>query len=220
MRGLLRKFPIILLVILLTVQPISAKSFDSRIADILHGGAVATKSKSIWQLYKYKHVNLLRKEPMLWCPSRAFFLVSDSVQVYSDRNMHWIRVNGDLANRLAPEARANRLYATQFRTVGNNMNKVWQIYQYCKRTKYVLHVKYASDAFTKRQGDCAAISAAFYVLCKAKHIPVRYVIGWEPNGCHAWNRVKIRKRWYWIDCTHGLWLSRKQYANRTILEMW
>lgn len=96
--------------------------------------------------------------------------------------MHWIRVNGDLANRLAPEARANRLYATQFRAVGNRMSQVWQIYNYCKRTKYVLHVKYASDVFTKRQGDCMAISAAFYVLCKAKHIPVRYVIGWTDSA--------------------------------------
>ena len=220
MRGLLRKFPIILIVILLIAQPISAKSFDSRIADILHGGAVATKSKSIWQLYQYKYVSMKRIYPMVWCPYRAYVVMDGMVDVYSSNNMHWIRVNGDLSGRLASEAHSNRLYATQFRAVGNNINKVWQIYNYCKRTKYVLHVKYASDVFQKRQGDCAAISAAFYVLCKAKHIPVRYVIGWEPNGCHAWNRVKIRKRWYWIDCTHGLWLSRKQYPNRTILEMW
>lgn len=220
MRGLLNKLLTILLILLLTIQPVSAQSFDERVTDAIRGGAVATKSKAIWELQRYKEIDLMRKAPMKWCPYKAYITVYDNVSIYGYNNLHWISIDADLMQLLSAEAQANKAFAKRFPTHGKRKQQVRQIWRWCKRTKYVFGVKFASDVFTKRQGDCAAISAAFYVLCKAKHIPVRYVIGWTPSGCHAWNRVKIGKQWYWIDCTHGRWIQKKQYENRHILEMW
>ena len=57
--------------------------------------------------------------------------------------------------------------------------KIRQIYKYCKATTYELHTKTAREVFSKRRGDCSGIASAFYVLCKANGIPVKYVIGWR-----------------------------------------
>lgn len=220
MRGLLNKFLIILLVLLLICSTVSAKSFDESVADAIRGGTVATKSKAIWELQRYKEIDLMRKAPMKWCPYKAYITVFDNVSIYGHNNLHWLSIDADLMQLLYQEAQANKTFAKSFPTHGKRKQQVRQIWRWCKKTRYTPNLKFASDVFTRRQGDCAAISAAFYVLCKAKHIPVRYVIGWAGSGCHAWNRVKIKGKWYWIDCTHGRWIQKKQYENRHILEIW
>ena len=73
--------------------------------------------------------------------------------------------------------------------------------------------------------NCSAYADLFYALCKASKVPVRYVIGWADNGTtatwHSWNRVRIKKRWYWIDCTWDYWLSRKLWRSHSrIIEEW
>ena len=73
--------------------------------------------------------------------------------------------------------------------------------------------------------NCSAYADLFYALCKASKVPVRYVIGYADNGTnrgwHCWNKVKIKKRWYWIDCTWGSWLSRKLWRTHSrIIEEW
>ena len=156
----------------------------------------------------------------MWCPFRAHVLVRKYVQIDCRDNKNWIDVKADLVALLADHVSYNRDFARNFKVSGTRKRKVYQIYRYCCSTRYVAHVKYAKDVFQTRQGDCAAISAAFFVLCKAKKIPVRYVIGYTKTACHAWNRVKISGRWYWIDCTHRLWLSKKQFEGRRVLEIW
>lgn len=219
MRGQ-RNLLIFLLALFLTTSSVSGATFDERVTANLRGGKVYTTGLSIWQLNKYKSVDLLRKSPMKWCPYLAYITVDRYVQVTDADNMNWLYINADLIGLLYADATANRQFAQAFQVHGTRKQQVRQIYRFCKATKYVPHVKYASDVFTTRTGDCAGIASAFYVLCKAKHIPVRYVIGWTSNGCHAWNRVKIKGKWYWIDCTHRKWIQRKQYANRTVMEIW
>ena len=74
--------------------------------------------------------------------------------------------------------------------------------------------------------NCSAYADLFYALCKAAKVPVRYVIGRTHHddgtqGTHCWNRVKIKKRWYWIDCTWGLWISKKLWKTHGwIVEEW
>lgn len=210
-----------LLLILLTVVILPTKSnFDKRINESLHGGKVSTTAYTTWQLYKYRDVALMRKSPMCWCPFRAYLAVRNNVKVYTYDNKNWIEINTDLYNILKDEAEVNRKFAQSFKAKGNRKQIVRKIYKYCKSTEYKIHVKYASNVFKDRQGDCAGIASAFYVLCKAKGIPVRYVIGWDDGYCHAWNRVKIDGKWYWIDATCGKWLKRKQYSGRTVMEIW
>lgn len=209
----------VIIVLLLWAVKVNA-SLDSRVTKSLTGGAVSTKSHSLWQLHQYKDTKLLRKSPLCWCPYHSFIEVWYHVKVYSGQNRNWIEIDTNLVDKLSPEANYNRAFAKHFKVSGTRRNKVWRIYRWCYKVKYTTGKKYAYDAFTSHQADCAGKAAAFYVLCKAKKIPVRYVIGWTRNGCHAWNKVKVGGKWQWIDCTYGYWLSREQFDGRTVMEMW
>ena len=198
--------------VLVAVLSISIGTYD------LHGGEYPTKSKTIWQLYKYKYTTLLQTDPLCWCPYKSYVLVDRYVTVSDKYNLHWLNIEADLISKVQADADYNKAHAKVYD--GTTKQKVRKIYNYCRRTTYKAHVKYARDVFEMRQGDCAGISSAFYVMCRKNKIPCRYVIGWTADSCHAWNRVYIKGRWYWIDATHELWLSRKQFPNRTVLEMW
>lgn len=207
---------IVLLLWALTVHG----SLDSRVTKSLTGGAVSTKSHSLWQLHQYKDTTLLRKSPMCWCPYKSYVTAFWHVHVYSANNRNWIEIDPDLIDLIGEEAQFNKTFAKRFKVSGTRKHKVWMIYRWCKATKYTAGKKYAKDVFQTRQGDCAAIASAFYVLCKAKKIPVRYVIGWTRNGCHAWNQVKVNGKWQWIDCTFWYWMQTEQFGGRTVMEMW
>ena len=184
----------------------------------LHGDSRPTKSLSLWQLYHYKYTTLLRQSPLCYEPYKAYVLVDKYVVISNQNNRNVISVTADIPKLLKSDTDYNKSHAKRYK--GSTRQKVKKIYRYCSRTKYVAHVKTAHEVFQTRTGDCAGISSAFYVLCKVNRIPVRYVIGWTKSNCHAWNRVRIKGTWYWIDCTKGLWLSRKQFKGRTVLEYW
>ena len=145
-------------------------------------------------------------------------MVERYVVVRNHRNYNTLDINADLIELTKDDVLYNRTHAKRYK--GKAKTKVKKIYRYCERTEYKIHVKYAKDVFLKRQGDCAGISSAFYVLCKKNHIPVRYVIGYNRDTCHAWNRVKIGKKWYWVDCTMSKYLSRKLWDGYSIMESW
>ena len=186
----------------------------------LTGGKTAVKSRSMWQLYQYRDVTLMRKAPAKWCPYLAYRIYHAHIKIEVKDNKYWMVVDTDVTALLSPDATYNKRFAKKFRVKGNRKQKIRQIYKYCRKTRYTIdHHTYARDVFSKREGDCAAISAAFYVLCKAKKIPVRYVIGWANGGCHAWNMVKLKGKWYIIDATMGFWLQRK-IKGRKVMEIW
>ena len=190
--------------------------FKSRVN--LHGGRFSTKSMSLWQLHKFRDTELLRKYPLCWCPYKSYVLVSNHVKIECSQNRNWLIIDTDLYNAVIEDAKYNKAHAKKYR--GKTKAKIKKIYKYCYATAYVKHVKTARDVIEHRQGDCAGVASAFYVMCKKNRIPVRYVIGWDGNECHAWNRVKYKGKWYWIDPTLGLWLNREQYEGRTVMEMW
>ena len=205
--------------ILLMLWAIRANaSLNSRVN--LHGGQFGFKSVSLWELHQYKDTTMMRRYPLCYCPYRAYVEVWHHVSVFSGENKNWIQIDTDLVDKLSAEANYNRTFAKRFKVSGTRRNKIWRIYRWCKRTRYTEGKKYACDVFRTRCGDCAGIASAFYVLCKANHIPVRYVIGWTRSGCHAWNKVKVSGRWYWIDCTFGYWLQQGQFDGRHVMEMW
>lgn len=104
--------------------------------------------------------------------------------------------------------------------------RVHKIFDYITENyEYDSDVVWLEDARRVGRANCSAFADLFYVLCKASKIPVTYVIGWANNGrtawWHCWNRVKVQKKWYWIDCTWGNWLSRKLWRTHSrIIEEW
>lgn len=184
----------------------------------LHGGSFSTRSMALWELHKYKDTELLRKAPLCYAPFKSYLLVGQHVKVESKNNKNYLIIDTNLTELVKEDANYNKAHAIKYK--GDDRTKVKKIYNYCLRTEYVIHVKYARDVFEKRQGDCAGIASAFYVMCRKNKIPVRYVIGWADNECHAWNRVKVNGKWYWIDATLECWLSRKQFEGRSVMEMW
>ena len=190
--------------------------FDAKVEQKLTGGVIFTKSMPTWRLYQYRDVDLLRKFP--WCPWKAYLTVHRYVTIEERENKNCLVISGDLKAALKADTVYNRRFARQFIVKGTAKQKVRRIYNFCRKIKYKAHVKSAREAFETRTGDCAAISAAFYVLCTAKKIPVRYIIGWKHGGCHAWNRVKVGKKWYYIDATWSEWLTTKK--NGQIMEVW
>ena len=90
----------------------------------------------------------------------------------------------------------------------------------CKHTKYS-NTKYDNSEsgylFSKGKGVCGDYADAFWAMCKICNIPCEYYAGYA-NGFHGWNRVKIKKKWYWIDVT---WMdvkpiNKKYYLKRRL----
>lgn len=184
----------------------------------LHGGQYPYKDRPLWRLEQYKYTTLLRTEPLCWCPYKSYVLVNRYVTIEDRNNCNWLCIKADLIELTKDDVLYNKAHAKRYR--GKAKTKLKKIYRYCERTEYKIHVKYAKDVFERRQGDCAGISSAFYVLCKKNHIPVRYVIGYNRDTCHAWNRVKLKGKWYWVDATMGLWLSRELWKGYSVMESW
>ena len=104
--------------------------------------------------------------------------------------------------------------------------RVHKIFDYVTENyEYDSDIVWIEDARRVGRANCSAFADLFYILCKAAKVPVRYIIGWANNGqsawWHCWNRVKIKKRWYWIDCTWDYWISRKLWKSHSrIIEEW
>ena len=203
---------IVIVLLILLPFTVYAQPFRQRVN--IHGGIIRTKRMSLWEIHRYKDTELLRKYPLCYAPWKAYIAVDRYVEVRNINNYNCLVIKTDLAKIVSADAKYNKAYAKRFK--GN----VQKIYKFCTKTKYVLHNKTARDAFQKRKADCAGIAAAFYVLCKAKKIPVRYIIGWYDGECHAWNRVKIRKKWYYVDCTWKRKFSKKLWKKYSIMESW
>ena len=187
------------------------KTFEAKI----HGGTTKSKSMALWEIHKYKDTELLRKSPLCYAPWKAYLAVDKFAEVSNINNYNCLTIKTDLAKAVATDATFNRKFAKRFK--GRSIER---IYDYCSRTKYVLHVKTAREVFEKREGDCAGMSAAFYVICKTNGIPVRYIIGFAGKTCHAWNMVRIKGKWFYVDCAMDRYLSKKLWKHYSIMEKW
>lgn len=209
----------IILLIFLTSLTVSTKqtpkskpkTFEAKI----HGGITKTKSMALWELQRYRDTTLMAKSPLCYAPWRAYIAVDKYVEVSMVNDCNALIIHKDITKEVATDATFNRQFCKRFE--GRSLKG---LYRYCRRTKYVIHTKTAREVFEQRKGDCAGISSAFYVMCRTNHIPVHYIIGWADGECHAWNKVKYQGKWYYIDCTLGLYLSRKLWSGYSIMEEW
>ena len=183
-----------------------------------HIGEIGFVDTPLWQLHKYKYTTLLRLEPFSWCPYKSYLVIDKYVQITDKDNRNCIIVKADITRLVRDDAEYNKSHAHKYK--GKPKARLRKIYRYCNKTKYVPHIKTARQVFETRQGDCAGIASAFYVLCKRNKIPCRYIIGWNTDGCHAWNRVRIKGKWYYVDATLGIYMKRKLPKGWTIMEQW
>lgn len=52
---------------------------------------------------------------------------------------------------------------------------------------------------TSKKGQCSHYADAFQILCNISGVSCERVDGTYKNVGHAWNIVKIGKKWYWHD---------------------
>lgn len=162
----------------------------------------------------------MRKYPLRYAPWLAYVYVDKYVEVKCINNYNCLVIKTDLKKLVLEDAKYNLKFCRKFKCKGTRKQKIRRIFNYLLKTEYVLHKKTAREVFQDRQGDCAGVASAFYVMCKVKKIPVRYIIGWVDAGCHAWNMVKVNGKWWHIDATSGVWLTKKPWDYFTVMEMW
>lgn len=163
---------------------------------------------------------LIGQSELKWSSYHAYKLLTDTEMVKTSDvrsliesardNEAWARktVKRLKLMKLKPRKRARRIF-----------EYVYWNYTYDRTYTWL------EQARTAKRANCSAYADIFYSLCKASNIPVRYVIGWADNGknawWHAWNRVRINKKWHWVDPTWGRWISRKLWASHSqIVEEW
>ena len=188
----------------------------------IKGGETAYRSVSGWQLQKYSDTELLRQKPYCYAPWVSYVLHDSNVHIGWKDNLRTLTIDAAMYEQVAPIAEENKRIAKEILAKKPKRTKtIRYIYNYCKRAKHVDHVKTARDVLADRQGDCAAHAAAVCVLCKVAKIPVRYCIGWTDDGLHAWNRVKVGGKWYWMDSDYSEYLTRRlwDYCEKP-MEMW
>ena len=188
----------------------------------IKGGETAYKDVPGWKLQRYADTKLLRQEPYCYAPWVSYVLHDSNVHIGWKDNLRTLTIDAVMYETVRPIAEENKRIAKSILSRKPKRTKtIRYIFNYCKRAKHVDHVKTARDVFADRQGDCAAHAAAVYVLCKVAKIPVRYCIGWTDDGLHAYNRVKVGGKWYWMDSDYDEYLTRRlwDYCEKP-MEVW
>lgn len=163
---------------------------------------------------------LIRQSELKWSSYHAYKLLTDTETVKTSDvenliestrdNEAWARktVKRLKLMRLKPRKRVRKIFDYVYWNYTYDRSFIW-----------------LEQARVAKRANCSAYADIFYSLCKASNIPVRYVIGWADNGknawWHAWNKVRINKKWYWVDPTWGRWLSRQLWSSHSrIIEEW
>ena len=95
-------------------------------------------------------------------------------------------------------------------------NNVKKIYSWVtKNVNYDYSTKKSSayNALIDHQSTCVGCAALFYDLCRDSGIPCRIIIGYTDtirDGTHAWNIVRVGKKWYNCDPT---WDEETRYRK-------
>lgn len=167
---------------------------------------------------------VIRESLLSWSSYHAYHSIKmwdgDLLTVYQSRirtTLSAARKNKAWAERQARRMRLRKL--PRKKAVRRIYNYILENYDYWEQSEWL------EDAIRTQWANCSAFADLFYVLCKAAKIPVRYVIGrtddGKVSGWHCWNKVRIGKRWYYIDCTWGNYLSRKLWKTHSnIIEEW
>ena len=168
---------------------------------------------------------VIRRSDLAWSSYHAYhcilYWVDDKVTFSNARIRATLKAaakNKAWAKKRVKKLKLNKVHVTK--------KKVARIYDYIiENYDYDSAQQWLEQAVKTHRANCSAYADLFYVLCKAAKIPVRYEIGWTQDdsgkGWHCWNRVKIKKKWYWVDCTWGLPPAKKLWKTHSrIIEEW
>lgn len=68
----------------------------------------------------------------------------------------------------------------------------------------------AYGALVNKKGVCVAISSLFKILCDKLGVKSMKLVGRTNKYGHAWNYVKVGKKWYGVDATWNITSKKKQ----------
>lgn len=170
---------------------------------------------------------LINGSVLSWDSYRAYKMMVNAEDEYSFTRTQLSDVISEAkVNQRWARQTIKKLKLSRYKT---HRDRVERILAYvCKKLKYKRTQPFLTVGIGSGKGNCACYSDMMYVLCKAAGYNVRFCIGYADLTCHAWNKVKIGSKWYWIDCSwydicdetdYGF--SRTLWADhKRIIEVW
>lgn len=201
-------------------------AFDTKVNNKLKtGGTVTTQIYAIWELQKYKETQLPKKYPFKYAPWESYLAIDKYVTIECRPKRNAFVIDENLYSEIKPIAERNKERAKQilktYKVTGTTKADYLKIRKYVRSGKDIEGVKSAWGFFENHGGDCSAHTSAVYVLCKVQGIPVRWVMGSYMGYLHAWNKVKLGGKWYWVDETLEEPLSTKLWDGYWgVMVMW
>ena len=111
------------------------------------------------------------------------------------------------------ELKARAIFAWIGYHIEYDMFKYDVISEKKKGARYTKRKMRTGDAFKTRVGVCGDIADLYERMAKSAGLEVEYISGYAGNNLtmddlddsgHAWNAVKINKKWYFVDATWGM----------------
>lgn len=167
---------------------------------------------------------VIRESVLSWSSWHAYCCI---INRYDDRTTEV--VNSAIRDTIKV-AKQNRVWArkTAKKLKLNKMSNKKAVYTICEYIEdnydYDSSKGFLELAIKSKRANCTAYADLFYVLCKARKIPVRYIRGTArgmETYSHCWNQVKINKKWYWVDTCWSYRPRRKLWKDHFgIIETW
>ena len=167
---------------------------------------------------------VIRESVLSWSSWHAYCCI---INRYDDRTTEV--VNSAIRDTIKV-AKQNRAWARKMvkKLKLNKISDKKAVYRICEYIEdnydYDSTKGFLELAIKSKRANCTAYADLFYVLCKARKIPVRYIRGTASDKdaySHCWNQVKINKKWYWVDTCWGYRPRRKLWKDHFgIIETW
>lgn len=141
-----------------------------------------------------------------------FWCLKYQTKIYADK-AYYLIFEAD-ANREAEAARvqeqADRIIQ-EISAKKSQYKQIKAIYDYIiDHTEYVINSQYDQDirsVLLNQKSVCSGYAKTFQYLCKLVGIPCTTVNGYSMEGSakipHAWNLLRVKDQYYWLDVTWG-----------------
>ena len=82
--------------------------------------------------------------------------------------------------------------------------------------KYTENSTGVYNGIVAKKSNCAGYAYAFQTYCNYIGIECEYISGKAGGGFHAWNRVKVDGKWYYIDATWNRYMSETLWQTHAL----
>ena len=104
-----------IIIFLITLILTTISSYAVPFGANMHGDEASTKALPLWALHKYKYTDLLRNEPLSWCPFKSYLLVDKYVEVKDKDDKNWLIIKTDLVEAVREDAEYNKAHAIRYK---------------------------------------------------------------------------------------------------------